>query len=698
MELIIAEKPSVGRTIAAVLGVTETKDGYMQGKGMIVTWCIGHLVELAMPEEYNKDYARWRQKDLPIIPDQWKYTVSKDSAKQFHIVTALMNDDQVHGIICATDAGREGELIFRLVYQMAGCRKPVRRLWISSMEEEAIREGFRSMKPMAAYDNLYAAALCRAQADWLIGMNATRHYSLLYGPTLHIGRVMTPTLAMLAQREAAIDDFEPETFYTVKLDLGHGVIAHSERIKDLNQARALMDACNQDSAVIRRIEHKQRTENPPLLYDLTTLQRDANRYLGYTAQQTLEYAQSLYEKRLLTYPRTDSRYLTHDMEPKLGELASRVAAALPFAAGLEIAGQTGRVINDQKVSDHHAMIPTASMPTSGGEISALIQDIRELLYLVSIRLLCALDSPCVYDETVITLECAGAEFTIRGKQIAQMGWQRIWQAFKGSLAGRVSKEETEASAVIPDGIAEGTVFTTPRAELTEGKITPPVHHSEDTILHAMETAGVDDMPEDAEHKGIGTPATRATILEKLLETKLVERTGERRKRILIPTTKGKALASVLPERLCSPQLTADWEQRLKRIEKGEEKASDFMRDIEAYVRELTQDNTRADRADSLFVPMRQKICACPKCGAAITDRPKGFMCENRVCGFALWKNGGIMKGAEHPLTAGDVKELIEKGSIVKKGLLSSKSHIKYDATLHLDYREDGSAFLRPTFD
>lgn len=698
MELIIAEKPSVGRTIAAVLGVTETKDGYMQGKGMIVTWCIGHLVELAMPEEYNKDYAHWRQKDLPIIPDQWKDTVSKDSTKQFHIVTALMNDDQVHGIICATDAGREGELIFRLVYQMAGCRKPVRRLWISSLEEEAIRDGFRSMKPMAAYDNLYAAALCRAQADWLIGINATRHYSLLYGPTLHIGRVMSPTLVMLAQREAAIDDFEPETFYTVKLDLGHGVIAHSERMKDLNQARTLMDACNQDSAVIRRIEHKQRTENPPLLYDLTTLQRDANRYLGYTAQQTLEYAQSLYEKRLLTYPRTDSRYLTHDMEPKLGELASRVAAALPFAAGLEIAGQTGRVINDQKVSDHHAMIPTASMPTSGGEISALIQDIRELLYLVSVRLLCALDSPCVYDETVITLECAGAEFTIRGKQIAQMGWQRIWQAFKGSLAGRVSKEETEASAVIPDGIAEGKVFTTPRAELTEGKTTPPVHHSEDTILHAMETAGVDDMPEDAEHKGIGTPATRATILEKLLETKLVERTGERRKRVLIPTTKGKALASVLPERLCSPQLTADWEQRLKRIEKGEEKASDFMRDIEAYVRELTQDNTRADRADSLFVPMRQKICACPKCGAAITDRPKGFMCENRVCGFALWKNGGIMKGAEHPLTAGDVKELIEKGSIVKKGLLSSKSHIKYDATLHLDYREDGSAFLRPTFD
>ena len=581
MELIIAEKPSVGRTIAAVLGVTETKDGYMQGKGMIVTWCIGHLVELAMPEEYNKDYAHWRQKDLPIIPDQWKYTVSKDSAKQFHIVTALMNDDQVHGIICATDAGREGELIFRLVYQMAGCRKSVRRLWISSMEEEAIREGFRSMKPMAAYDNLYAAALCRAQADWLIGMNATRHYSLLYGPTLHIGRVMTPTLAMLAQREAAIDNFEPETFYTVKLDLGHGMIAHSERMKDLNQARTLMDACNHDSAVIRRIEHKQRTENPPLLYDLTTLQRDANRYLGYTAQQTLEYAQSLYEKRLLTYPRTDSRYLTHDMEPKLGELASRVAAALPFAAGLEIAGQTGRVINDQKVSDHHAMIPTASMPTSGGEISALIQDIRELLYLVSVRLLCAMDDPFVYDETtVLPWNAPGLTFKVKGKQVLQMGWQRIWEAFREVWRPGVEKEETESAAVSPMEMTEGTIYPVPQRSLTEGKTTPPVHHTEDTILHAMETAGVEDMPEDAEHKGIGTPATRASILEKLLETKLVERTGNRRKQSIGPHTKGKALASVLPERLCSPQLTADWEQRLKRIESGEEKPEDFMRDIE----------------------------------------------------------------------------------------------------------------------
>ena len=698
MELIIAEKPSVGRTIAAVLGVTETKDGYMQGKGMIVTWCIGHLVELAMPEEYNKDYAHWRQKDLPIIPVQWKYTVSKDSAKQYHIVTALMNDDQVHGIICATDAGREGELIFRLVYQMAGCRKPVRRLWISSLEEEAIRDGFRSMKPMAAYDNLYAAALCRAQADWLIGMNATRHYSLLYGPTLHIGRVMSPTMAMLAQREAAIDDFEPETFYTVKLDLGHGVIAHSERMKDLIQARTLMDACNQDSAVIKRVEHKQRTENPPLLYDLTTLQRDANRYLGYTAQQTLEYVQSLYEKRLLTYPRTDSRYLTHDMEPKLGELASRVAAALPFAAGLEIAGQTGRVINDQKVSDHHAMIPTAAMPTSGSEISALIQDIRELLYLVSVRLLCALDSPCVYDETVITVECAGAEFTIKGKQVAQMGWQRIWQAFRGSVGGRIAEEPSEHVRMLPDAIKEGLEYPFIKAELEEGRTTPPAHHTEDTILHAMEKAGAEDMPEDAEHKGIGTPATRAAILEKLLETKLVERVGDKRKKVLIPTAKGRALASVLPEKLCSARLTAEWEQRLKQIEHGEEQAAQFMDDISDYVRDLVKDTSRVKNAEELFPPMRQKICSCPRCGASITDRPKGFMCENRVCGFVIWKSGGILTNAEHPLTAGEVKTLIETGSVHKKGLVSAKSHIRYEATLHLDTGKNGKPVLRPTFD
>ena len=697
MELFIVEKPSVGKAIAAAIGATESKNGYMEGHGFMVTWCLGHLVELAMPEDYNKEFATWRYKDLPIIPDKWKYNVSADGAKQFNIVCSLMNDEKVNGIICATDAGRGGELIFRLVYEKAGCRKPVRRLWISSMEESAIREGIHVMKNQSAYDNLYQAALCRAQADWLIGMNATRLYSLLYGPTLPIGRVMTPTLAMLSEREDAIEHFEPETFYTVKLDLGNGLIGHSERIHDLSEARSLTEACNRDSAVVRQVEHKEKKENPPLLYDLTTLQRDANRIFGYTAQQTLEYAQALYEKKLLTYPRTDSRFLTHDMKEKMPEMASRVSGTLPFAAGLDLGGHAETVVNDEKVSDHHAIIPTDSMPGQEQVINSLASGVRDLLTLVSTRLLCAMDEPFVVDETTVTVACAGREFKLKGKKVLQMGWQRIWQAFRGSIGERAPEEDDEKTPSLPDDLKEGDEIALPRAELAEGKTTPPAHHTEDTILHAMETAGADDMPDDAEHKGIGTPATRAAILEKLLETKLVERTGDRRKRILTPTAKGKALASVLPEKLMSAQLTAEWEQRLKRIEKGEEKPEAFMEDVRAFVRDLTKDTTRAENADQLFQPMRQVICKCPKCGAAITDRPKGFMCENRICGFALWKTGGILTGAEHPLTSSDVKALVEKGSVHKTGLLSAKSHIRYEATLHLDYK-DGKPFLRPTFD
>ena len=697
MELFIAEKPSVGKAIAAAIGATESKNGYMEGHGFMVTWCLGHLVELAMPEDYNKEFATWRYKDLPIIPDKWQYNVSKEGAKQFNIVCSLMNDDKVNGIICATDAGREGELIFRLVYEKAGCRKTVRRLWISSMEETAIREGIHTMKNQSAYDNLYQAALCRAQADWLIGMNATRLYSLLYGPTLPIGRVMSPTLAMLAQREAAIERFQPETFYTVKLDLGNGLEGHSERIHDLSEARNLTDACNKDSAVVTQIEHKEKRENPPLLYDLTTLQRDANRILGYTAQQTLEYAQALYEKRLLTYPRTDSRFLTHDMQQKMPELAFRVSGTLPFAAGIELTCHEAQVINDKKVNDHHAIIPTDSMPGEMNVVNALASGVRDLLTLVSTRLLCAMEEPCVYDETTVIVVCAGHEFTLKGKKILSMGWQRIWQAFCGSIGGHITADEETATA-LPDDLKEGDEVALPKAMLSEGKTTPPAHHTEDTILHAMETAGAEDMPEDAEHRGIGTPATRAGILEKLLETKLVERTGDRRKRVLLPTAKGKALASILPDKLLSPQLTAEWEQRLKQIEKGEEKPDAFMEDVCSFVQELTKDTVRAENADQLFQPMRQVICKCPKCGAVITDHQKGFMCENRICGFVLWKTGGILTNAEHPLTANDVKALVENGEVHKTGLVSAKSHIKYEATLHLDYNENGKPFLRPTFD
>ena len=698
MMLIVAEKPSVGRAIAEVLGARESHEGYLEGHGVIVTWCVGHLVELALPEDYNPDYAHWKYKDLPIIPDQWKYNISKDSAKQFEIVCSLMNEERVTEIICATDAGREGELIFRLVYLKTGCRKPVRRLWISSLETSAIRQGMSNLKSITAYDNLFAAALCRAQADWLIGMNATRLFSLLYGPTLHIGRVMTPTLAMLAERENAIEHFVPETFYTVKLNLGPGMIAHSERIHELSAAQRLMTACNATDAIVKRIERKQKRESPPPLYDLTTLQRDANRFFGFSAQQTLDYAQSLYEKKLLTYPRTDSRYLSNDMLPKISGLASRVQAVMPFANGLKLAGRIEQVVNDQKVTDHHAIIPTEFMPGQISAVNGLSAEVRDILGLVCVRLLCAIDDPLVYDETTVVVECAGTEFSMKGRKILQMGWKRIWEAFRGSNAGRIHNEKQDAEAPIPDDITEGSMFALPRAELSEGKTTPPARYTEDTILHAMETAGATDMPEDAEHRGIGTPATRAAIIEKLIETKLIERSGDRHRYKLVPTSKGKALASVLPDKLLSPQLTAEWEQRLKRIEKGVEQPIDFMRDIREYVKTLSQETTRADNAESLFPPLRQKICACPKCGAAVTDRVKGFMCENRTCDFALWKNSGILKNAETPLTASEVKTLVEQGSVRKTGLISSKSHIRYSATLHLQYAENGKPILTPTFE
>ncbi len=698
MELIVAEKKSVGKILAAACGANEAGEGCMQGSDLIVTWCVGHLVELAMPENYSPEYAHWRYKDLPVIPNEWKYNVSRENAEQFNIVSSLMNDDRIDTVICATDAGREGELIFRLVYEKAGCRKPVRRLWISSMEESAITAGFHEMKDMSAYNDLYRAALCRAQADWLIGMNATRLYSLLYGTTLHIGRVMTPTLAMLTEREQAIECFEPESYYTVKLDLGHGMTAVSEHFRDQGEASALADTCNHTNAVVKRIEHRNRTENPPLLYDLTTLQREANRIFGFTAQQTMEYAQALYEKQMITYPRTDSRFLTHNELPRLADLSARVSAFLPFAAGLDIVGMTDRIVNDGKVTDHHAIIPTASMAEKEKAAAALPSGVRDLLNLVCTRLLCAMDEPFAYDETSAVVECAGHEFRVKGRRIVRMGWQRIWKAFLGSIGSRSTDEKQETIPDIPDEIQEGFECAFPRADVTQGKTVPPAHHTEDSILHAMETAGKDDMPEDAEHKGIGTPATRSAILEKLLETKLVERTGERKKRILVPTAKGKALASILPEKLCSARLTAEWEQRLKRIEKGEEKPEDFMNDICDYVQELTRDTGRAKNADMLFPPMRQKICSCPKCGAAITDHPKGFMCENRVCGFVLWKTGGILANSKSPLTSGEVKELIEKGSVRKEGLVSAKSHTVYSATLHLDYKENGKPFLRPTFD
>ena len=696
MYLIVTEKPSVGRAIADALGARERHEGYLQGRNCIVSWCIGHLVELALPASYDPAFARWKYDDLPILPEEWQFTVSEDTKAQFEILKKLMHDERMTEVICATDAGREGELIFRLVYDKAGCKLPVRRLWISSMEESAIREGFRNLKDGKDFDNLYQAALCRAKADWMVGMNATRLYSLLYGPTLHVGRVMTPTMAMIAGREADIRAFQSEPFFMVKLRVP-GLEAQSERFKTREEAQQLKERCDRDSVVVTKIDKRSHAERAPLLYDLTTLQRDANRYLGFTAQQTLEYAQNLYEKRLLTYPRTDSRFLTHDMKETLPELVNQIGKALPFANGFSFAVHADTVINDAKVTDHHAIIPTRSLPDMNAVVASLSTGERDLLYLVCTRLLCAVSDPCLYDETVVTLRCGSHDFSAKGKQVRQIGWRAIWYTFRGSLLSRIAEAETESTA-IPDGITEGLEMPFPGTEVCEGKTTPPARYSENTILHDMETAGVKDMPEDAERKGIGTPATRAAILEKLIETGLIERKGDRKQKVLVPTQMGMALASVLPEDLLSPKLTADWENRLKRIEHGEESPEQFLRDIEGMLEKLVKNVHRAEQAEELFPPLREKIGTCPHCGAAVTEREPGFMCENRTCGFALWKNHGFLKNASKKLTAGDVRELLTNGFVHMDGLRSPKTRKAYSATVFLEYGENGKPVLRPSFD
>ena len=471
MQLIIAEKPSVAQSIAAALEVKERKQGYLQGKGYLVSWCVGHLVELAEPEAYG-DYGKWQYADLPILPDKWQYAVLPNSKQQFSILRQLMARDDVTEIVCATDAGREGELIFRLVYAVAGCTKPVLRLWISSMEETAIRKGFEAIRPSNEYDALYHAALCRAQADWIVGINATRLFSCLYRQTLQIGRVMTPTLALIVQREAEIAAFRPVPFYNVVLAM-NGFTATSERIEQKEDAERLQTACRDAPVIVKRTERKEKSENPPALYDLTTLQRDANRLLGYTAQQTLDYAQSLYEKKLCTYPRTDSRYLTGDMADGLPVLVNAIAKAMSFAKGLYISAEIQQVINDGKVTDHHAIIPTMTLKDTN--LAELPAGERSTLYLISARLLCAVGKKHDYAETIITVECAGTEFTAKGRSVLNPGWRTIDSACKAMLKGKAEKEDTEKPLPI---VTDGEVLELVSASVKEGKTTPPKHFTE----------------------------------------------------------------------------------------------------------------------------------------------------------------------------------------------------------------------------
>ena len=666
-KLVIAEKPSVAQSIAAVLGAKQRNSGYLSGNGHIVSWCFGHLAELSDASAYNADYAKWNMKDLPIIPVNFRFTIAPDKREQFDVLRELMRSVDCTEVINACDAGREGELIFRTAYCLAGCTKPIKRLWISSMEDSAIREGFQNLRPGRDYDGLHQSALCRARADWLVGINATRYFSLLYGRTLNIGRVMSPTLALLVQREAEIAAFVPEPFYTVQLDCGF--TAATERMKDRSAAGAVVIAC-ENKATVQTVARKEKSEKAPALYDLTTLQRDANRTLGYTAQQTLDYLQALYEKKLCTYPRTDSRYLTDDMEKSVPDYVAAAAAVLNTDAPTAI--HAAQVCNSKKVSDHHAVIPTVS--AGSADLEALPLGEREILKLAARGLLRAVSEAHRYAETTVTLDCGGHGFTAKGKTVISPGW-RVYDS-----------EKKDKENALPE-LAEGQTVPVTTATVKEGQTTPPKHYTEDTILSSMETAGAKDMPEDAERKGIGTPATRAAILEKLVSSGFVERRKSKKITNLFPSDIGTALITVLPESLQSPLLTAEWEHRLKEIERGELAPEDFMEGITAMLRELIQTYKAVPGAEVLFPPDREIIGKCPRCGKNVTESKKGFFCEDRACGFALWKNSKFFSAKKKQLTKSVAAALIKDGRVKLTGCWSEKTGKTYDATVLLD--DDG---------
>ena len=675
--LVVSEKPSVAMSYAKVLGATNRKDGYLEGNGYLVSWCVGHLVELAPPNAYGVKYVKWSIADLPILPQQWQYLVSASTKKQFGVLKDLMNRPDVDSIVCATDAGREGELIFRLVYQQTGCKKQFSRLWLSSMEDSAIRKGFANLKPSTEYDALYQAALCRERADWMVGINCSRLFSCLYGQPLAVGRVMTPVLAMTVVREAAIAAFAPEKFYTVALSFTDGGTASSKRFSQKSDAEALLENCRKEAhTTVQKVERKEKTEKPPLLYDLTTLQRDANRLLGYSAQQTLDYAQSLYEKKLITYPRTDSRFLTNDMAASLPELVVIAAGAFDFHEDVPVHAQ--QVIDSSKVTDHHALLPTASV--SKADLSALPAGERSILRLVVARLLCAVCEPHRYAETTMTTNCAGEEFTAKGKFVLSDGWKGIESKMLGDLLGK--KKE---SAVLPD-VPEQSQCSIAGAELKEGQTTPPKHFTEDTLLHAMETASADSMPEGVERQGIGTPATRAATIEKLVQKGFLERKGTKKTKVLLPTDKGKALITVMPEEIQSPEMTADWETKLLQIERSEMEPETFMTEIKEMISSLVTTTEAAKGANAL---MKSKIIGvCPNCGKPVVEREKGWFCENRECRFVLWKDNAFFKRLGKRLDAHVADKLLRDGRVRLKDCKSAKGKT-YNATVLLSCEADG---------
>ena len=677
--LVIAEKPSVAQSIAAVLGAREKKDGFIEGNGYLVSWCVGHLIGLAEAAAYGEQYRKWSYDSLPILPQEWKYTVAADKKTQFDTLKDLMHRDDVSEVVNACDAGREGELIFRFVYNTAGCKKPMRRLWISSMEDEAIRDGFSHLKDGRDYDPLFASALCRAKADWIIGINATRLFSCLYNHTLNVGRVQTPTLKMLVDRDAAITTFKKEKYYHVRLMLP-GAEAISERLPAADEARELKTACEASQAVCASVVKEQKTAAPPKLFDLTSLQREANRIFGYTAKQTLDLAQALYEKRLLTYPRTDSSYLTDDMGDTAAGIITMLCGKLPFMEGVALTPEVSRLLNSKKVSDHHAIIPTMELAKT--DLSGLPETERNILTLAGARLLMAAAEPHTFEAVTAVFECAGQTFTATARTVLNDGWKGLERRYRATLKTKPAPEDSEENGLLSGTLSfsEGQTFDSPTAKVTEHDTTPPKPHNEASLLSAMERAGNEETDPDAERRGLGTPATRAAVIEKLVKGGFVERKGKQ----LIPTKDGINLVCVLPEALTSPKLTAEWENNLTQIAKGKADPDAFMGGIEEMAKGLVKSYPfLSDEKKDLFKPERAELGKCPRCGSPVYEGKKNYYCSSRECAFTMWKNDRFFEERKVTFSPKIAAALLKDGKAAVKKLYSPKTGKTYEGTVLL---------------
>ena len=655
--LVIAEKPSVSKSIAKVIGAYRQEDGYLEGGDCVVSWCLGHLAEYAAPEHYDERYESWRFEDLPILPVEWKLLVHNTKKPQFNVLRKLLRSKKFDYVVNACDAGREGEAIFRRVYALAGSKLPIRRLWISSMEDAAIQQGFENLRDGAAYDNLFAASECRAKADWLIGMNGTRAFTKKYGRRQTIGRVQTPTLAMLAERQAKIQNFVKEPYYKVELS-GASVVAVSEQMAQEQDADAMQVACDGQCAVVGSIERKRVEKKPPKLYDLTTLQREANRYYGLPASQTLQALQELYEEKLVTYPRTDSQFVTEDMRKTVESLV------------LALDGQTvdvSCVINNSKVTDHHAILLTMQGAKCNKE--KLSETKQKILSLIIWKLVQAVQPPFIYEDVLVTVCCQGRNFTAKYKDVLQPGYT--------AKPVPLVEPEKNKNASFPNDLEQGMVIPTVRAEKKQGFTSPPKVYTEDTLLSAMETAGNKEFEKDTEKKGLGTPATRAAILEKLVSSGYVERKGKQ----ILPSAEGVTAIANIPDYLKSASMTAEWENELLRMERGETKPADFMQGIGGLLERMLADLRQIPTVQESPIYNKVSIGNCPVCGKPVCEGKLNFYCSDRDCKFALWKESKYLSGMKKTLTKKMATDLLKKGRTYAKDFYSAKKDKTFAADL-----------------